>query len=160
MEFSDDPSDILIHGEQLQPVILSGYTRDFSHVMSNDLMPEYWRFDTTMEMLQSDSPRTENHGTLNIQEEREEDINAILVPMTEEEIDFYDTMELGYHLEDISPEKLDTNPSKPIKAALSHNTGNAEPVKGYVEDYPKSWNDWSEVLRGTRRSRETFKTVW
>lgn len=147
VEFSEDPSEILIHGENLQPVTLSDYTRNFSHVMSDHLMPEEWRYDTTLEMIQSEYSGTENRGALNIEEKGGEEINAILVPMTDEELEFYDSRELGYHLERIEEDNLDASVNLDVIAAVSHNTGEAEPIKGYVEECLESWSDWSEEHR-------------
>ncbi|MFB6174743.1 MAG: hypothetical protein ABEJ87_02075 [Candidatus Nanohalobium sp.] len=55
VEYSEDPSEIQIHGEGLQVVALQDHVRDFSHVMTEDLIEGDERFQeyhSIMEMLQ------------------------------------------------------------------------------------------------------------
>jgi hypothetical protein len=161
VEFHEDPSEIRLHGENLQPVNLSGYRRDFSHVMSEDLMPEDWGFDSMMDMLREQYPGTENRGGLNIREDEGSEINAVLVPMTDEELEFYESRELGYHLEEVQDSRIDTEVDLPVLAAVSHNRGDADPIVGYVEDCIASWENWSvdhrnRFLETTRLDGETL----
>ncbi len=146
VEFDENPSEIRIHSENLQPVTLSGYRRDFSHEMTDDLLTGQWaeEYDSMLEMLQSQYPGTENRGALNIQEEDGSEMNAVLVPMTDEELEFYEDAEMGYRLEEVNTDHIDSETDLPVFTAVSHNTGEAEPIVGYVEDCLDSWSDWSD----------------
>lgn len=152
VDFDPDPSEIKLHGENMRPITLSGYRREVSHVMSEDLIEDEERFseyDFMMDMLREQYPDTENRGGLNIHEEAGSEMNAVLVPMTDEELEFYEESELGYHLEQIDPSIVSTEVEKPVIAAVSHNTGDAEPINGYIEDCLDSWREWGEIQRDT-----------
>ena len=148
VEYSEDPSEIQIHGEGLQVVTLQDHVRDFSHVMTDDLIEgdeRFQEYDSVMEMLQEQYPGTENRGGLNIRPEEGSELNAVLVPMTDEELGFYEDMELGYHLEQVEREDIEgAEVERPVFAAVSNNTGEADPIKGYVEDCYESWKAWGE----------------
>lgn len=146
VEFSEDPSEIRIHGEHLKPVSLSGYRRDFSHEMTDELLSGEWadEYDSIDEMLRAQYPGTENNGALNIEADAGGELNAVLVPMTDDELDFYEQAELGYYLESIDKDNLDESVERPVFAAVSQNTGDADPIHGYVEDCIDSWSDWGE----------------
>lgn len=148
VEYSEDPSEIQLHGEGLQVVTLQDHVRDFSHVMTDDLIEgdeRFQEYDSIVEMLQEQYPGTENRGGLNIRPQSGKSLNAVLVPMTGEELDFYEDMELGYHLEEVdSGDIAGADPERPVFAAVSHNTGDADPITGYVEDCYESWKAWGE----------------
>lgn len=148
VDYSEDPSEIKIHGEGLQVVTLQDHVRDFSHVMTDDLIEGDERFeeyDSVMDMLQDQYPGTENRGGLNIRPEDGSELNAVLIPMTEEELSFYEDMELGYRLEEVDGEDIEGSElGRPVFAAVSHNTGEADPITGYVEDCYNSWRAWGE----------------
>lgn len=152
VDYSPDPRDIQLHGEPLDIVTLQDYRRDFSHLLTDDLVEEnelLEGYDSALEMIREDYPEAENRSALTIQKDEEFELNAVLVPMTGEELDFYEKMELGYELREISPEKIDKDVDKPVFAAVSYtdNPESEEPIKGYVEDCIESWNDWSKEDR-------------
>ncbi|MFB6174742.1 MAG: hypothetical protein ABEJ87_02070 [Candidatus Nanohalobium sp.] len=65
--------------------------------------------------------------------------------MADEELGFYESMELGYSLEEIDDEDIEgADVDRPVFAAVSKNTGEADPIKGYVEDCCESWKAWGE----------------
>lgn len=138
VEFSEDPSELRVHGENLRSVTVSGYRRDFSHIMSDDILPGDWDYGSMTEMLEEQYPGTENRGALNIKREDGSEISAVLVPMNNEETNFYEETELGYHLGEIDPESTNTSVDLPIVTAVSHNTGDAEPIAEYVKDCMES----------------------
>jgi hypothetical protein len=90
--------------------------------MSEDILPKEWNYDSMTEMLREQYPGTDNRGGLNIQQKEGSEINAVLVPMTGEETNFYEDMVLGYHLENMDADKIDASVNLPVIAAVSHNT--------------------------------------
>ncbi|MFB6241344.1 MAG: hypothetical protein ABEJ36_00895 [Candidatus Nanosalina sp.] len=155
VEFSEDPGRITLHGEPLQPITLSGYRRSFSHVARDELIADSDLVDAeSFEEFMEDEPYedTENRGFLTIEEDAGSELNAVLVPMTEEDLDFYETAEMGYHLEEVG-EGVDAETDLPVHAAVSHTTGNPEPNRSYFRDCLNSWEKWGETTEVDQAQR-------
>lgn len=112
------------------------------------------------EMLREQYPGTDNRGGLNIQQKEGSEINAVLVPMTGEETNFYEDMVLGYHLENMDADKIDASVNLPVIAAVSHNTMMLILSMAMLKIVLGSWNDWGvhkeRFLRSIHVDGETF----